>query len=213
MRTTLAVTTEPIGEPATVELVKQHCRIDSNADDDLLTGYLTTARIMAEGYLSRALLMQTLLWTIRPSSPLRSEARRLLGTLELPRAPVRSILAVTALDERGNATAISAAALPLPIGAPIAGYIADIAVEPATLTIGWETVLSGGSALHATRLRHIQVSMVVGYGTAAEVPATIVQAIMMIAAFLYEHRGDAGGTMPEAAQWLLDRHRLQFLGG
>ena len=26
-------------------------------------------------------------------------------------------------------------------------------------------------------------------------------------------RGDAGGTMPEAAQWLLDRDRLQFLGG
>ena len=59
MRTTLAVTTQPAGEPATVEMVKQHCRIDNNADDDLLAGYLTTARIMAEGYLSRALLTQT----------------------------------------------------------------------------------------------------------------------------------------------------------
>ena len=35
---------------------------------------------------------------------------------------------------------------------------------------------------------------------------------MMTAAFLYEHRGDAGGTMPEVATWLLDRTRLQFLG-
>lgn len=56
MRTTLTVTTEPEGEPTTVELVKQHCRIDSNADDELLAGYLTTARIMAEDYLSRSLL-------------------------------------------------------------------------------------------------------------------------------------------------------------
>jgi len=45
------------------------------------------------------------------------------------------------------------------------------------------------------------------------VPLTIVQAIMMTTAFLYEHRGDAGGAVPEAARWLLDRHRLQFLGG
>ena len=42
-----------------------------NSDDDLLASYLTAARIMAEGYLSRALITQTLLWTVRPSSMLR----------------------------------------------------------------------------------------------------------------------------------------------
>ena len=213
MRTTLQVTTQPAGEPVSVEQVKQHCRIDSSADDDLLTGYLTAARIMAEGYLSRALLTQTLLWTVRPSSTRRAEHNRLLEPLELPRAPVQSIASVTALDEWGNTTSILAATLPVTPPTLILGYVADLALEPATLLIGRDTVLAGGSPLRDTRLQHLQVSMVAGYGAATDVPATIIQAIMMTTAFLYEHRGDAGGTMPEAAQWLLDRDRLQFLGG
>ena len=194
-------------------MVKQHCRIDNNADDDLLAGYLTTARVMAEGYLSRALLTQTLLWTLRPSSMLRPREARFWGTLELPRAPVQSIASVTTLDIWGNATTITPAALPLTPPAVILGYVADLALEPATLFIGRETILSGGAAIHATQLQHIQISMVAGYGPAPAVPQTIVQAIMMTTAFLYEHRGDSGGAMPDAAMWLLDRHRMQFLGG
>lgn len=213
MRTTLQVTTPPVGEPVTVAQVKQHCRIDSSADDELLAGYLTAARVMAEGYLSRALLTQTLLWTVRPSSMLRSEQSRLLGPLELPRAPVQAIEAVVTLDEWGNGTTVLAAPLPVTPPAVILGYVADLALEPATLLIGRETMLGGGSPLRDTRLQHLQVSMVAGYGAATDVPAPIIQAIMITTAFLYEHRGDAGGTMPEAAQWLLDRHRLQFLGG
>ena len=212
MRTTLTVTTAPAGEPVTVEMVKLHCRIDSNADDLLLAGYLTAARVMAEDYLSRKLLTQTVLWTLRPASLFGLGTRLAHGPLELPRAPVQSIVSVTALDDWGNSTAIQPAALPLMQGAAILGYVADLALEPATLTIGGETMLSGGLPVHSTRLQHIQVTMVVGYGTASAVPPTIAQAIMMTTAFLYEHRGDTDVAMPSAAEWLLNRDRLQFLG-
>ena len=213
MRTTLTVMEEPTAEPVSIEQVKRHCRIDSNADDELLTGYLTAARVMAEGYLSRALLTQTLLWTMRPSSELPRDRLRLHGTLELPRAPVQSILSVTTLDEWGNATTISPASLPVTPPVVILGYIADLTLEPATLFIGPETVLIGGFAAYRTKLQHLQVSMVAGYGAADDVPSTVIQAIMMTTAFLYEHRGDSAAAMPDAAQWLLDRQRLQFLGG
>lgn len=213
MRTTLTVTEEPTAEPVSIEQVKKHCRIDSNADDELLTGYLTAARVMAEGYLSRALLTQTLLWTMRPSSELPRDRLRLHGTLELPRAPVQSILSVTTLDEWGNATTISPASLPVTPPAVILGYVADLTLEPATLWVGPETVLSGGFAANQTKLQHLQVSMVAGYGEADDVPSTVIQAIMMTTAFLYEHRGDSPAAMPDAATWLLDRQRLQFLGG
>jgi len=213
VRTTLTVTEEPTGEPVSIEQVKRHCRIDSNADDELLTGYLTAARVMAEGYLSRALLTQTLLWTMRPSSELPRDRLRLRGTLELPRAPVQSILSVTTLDEWGNATTISPASLPVTPPAVILGYVADLTLEPATLFIGPETVLSGGFAAYRTKRQHLQVSMVAGYGAADDVPSTVIQAIMMTTAFLYEHRGDSAAAMPDAATWLLDRQRLQFLGG
>ena len=213
MRTTLAVTGQPTGEPVSIEQVKRHCRIDSNADDDLLAGYLNAARVMAEGYLSRALLTQTLLWTLRPSSDLPRGRYRPRGTLELPRAPVQSIVSVTTLDEWGNATTIAPAALPVTPPAVILGYVADLALEPATLWIGPETVLTGGFALSCTRLLNLQVSMVAGYGAAGDVPPAVTLAIMMTTAFLYEHRGDSAAAMPDAAMWLLDRHRLQFLGG
>ena len=213
MRTTLTVTSPPAGEPVTVEMVKQHCRIDSNADDLLLAGYLTAARVMAEDYLSRKLLTQTVLWTVRPASLFGLGTRLAHGALELPRAPVQQIVSVTAVDEWGNATAIPPAALPLTPGTAIVGYVADLALEPATLTIGADTVLVGGLPVHATRLLHIQVSMLAGYGAAASVPPTIAQAIMMTTAFLYEHRGDTDTAMPSAAEWLLNRDRLQFLGG
>jgi uncharacterized phiE125 gp8 family phage protein len=144
---------------------------------------------------------------------LRSDQTRLLGTLQLPRAPVVSIETVTTLDEWGNATMISAAALPVAPATAILGYVADLALEPASLRIGRETPLAGGFPLHATGLQHIQVSMVTGYTEATKVPANIILAIMMTTAFFYEHRGDAGGKLPEAAERLLDRSRLQFLGG
>lgn len=213
MRTTLTVTSPPAGEPVTIEMVKLHCRIDHDADDLLLAGYLTAARVMAEDYLSRKLLTQTLLWTVRPTSSFGLGTRLAHGPLVLPRAPVQSIASVTLVDAWGNSTAVQPAALPLAAGTAILGYVADLSLEPSILLIGRETILSGGLPVHATRLQHVQVSMVAGYGAAAAVPPTIAQAVMMTTAFLYEHRGDTEAAMPAAAEWLLNRDRLQFLGG
>jgi uncharacterized phiE125 gp8 family phage protein len=212
LQTSLQVTAPPAVEPATIELVRQHCRFDSTADDDLLASYLTAARIMAEGYLSRALITQTLLWTVRPSSSLRPEQSRLWQPLRLPRAPVQSVVSVSALDELGNATTITPSALP--VSSPFSGYYTNLALEPGSLTIGASTPMAGGLPLHQTRMQYLQVSMIAGFGDSADtVPMPIRQAILLTVAFLYEHRGDDGGDMPRAAEWLLDRYRLQFLGG
>jgi uncharacterized phiE125 gp8 family phage protein len=214
MRTTLAVTTQPAAEPVTVAQVKQHCRIDNGADDELLAGYLTAARIMAEGYLSRALVTQALLWTVRPAADSYGKiTARLLRPIELPRAPVRSVSSVTVLDAWGNATALSPAVLPVAAGTAFAGYVTDLAPAPATLRFGAETLVADGTPLCRAAINNLQVAMVAGYGGAADVPANIAVAVMMTTAFLYEHRGDSGGEMPTAARALLDRDRLQFLGG
>jgi uncharacterized phiE125 gp8 family phage protein len=213
MRTTLQVTTEPSDEPVSLPILKRHCRIDQDSDDVLLAGYLTAARMMAEGYLSRALISQKLLWTMLPDPMSGRDQSRLRGPLELPRAPVTEVASVVALDVWGNTTTIAAAALPITPLAPITGYVADLDLTPARLTIGPETPLTGGSTLRWTKLQHIQVAFGAGYGKPGTVPQNIVNAIMMTAAFLYENRGDAAAEMPQAAQWLLDRDRLQFLGG
>ena len=213
LQTSLQVTTPPATEPVSIDLVRRHCRIDTAGDEELLAGYLTAARIMAEGYLSRALITQALLWTVRPTSLLNVNSSRLRQSLLLPRAPVQSIASMVVLDELGNTTTITPATLPVTSPYEIAGYTADLATEPGRLTIGHMTPLIDGRTIGKIRLEHIQIGMVAGYGSTADtVPQPIVQAIMLTTAFLYEHRGDEGGEMPMAAQWLLDRYRLQFVG-
>ena len=71
MYTTLSVVTQPAIEPVTIEQARQHCRIDSDYDDGLLAAYITTARAIAENYLNRALITQTLQMVLaqRPASP------------------------------------------------------------------------------------------------------------------------------------------------
>jgi uncharacterized phiE125 gp8 family phage protein len=212
MLTTLAVTTAPVGEPVTVAQARQHCRIDHASDDDLLAIYIQTARIMAEGYLSRALLTQTLLWTVRPQDQLHPGRSSLGGPLELPRAPVSQFVSLTVLDDRGNTTTVPAAILPIVPPAAFTGYVVDLSLEPARLRIGRDTPLIDGRTLRHARLENIQAAFVAGYGTPDTVPAPICNAILMIVASLYENRGDAGGELPRTAELLLDRYRMSWLG-
>lgn len=214
MRTNLQVTAPPASEPVSLALLKSHCRIDSlaEADDTLLAAYLTAARVMAEAYMSRSLINQTLRWTMQPESMSR-EWHRFWQPFNLPRAPIQSITAVVVTDVARNVTTVPAATLPFLPGGPFIGYVADLALAPCRMTLGKDTVLAGGDTLRHTDIEHITIDMVVGYGPeGADVPVNITQAIMLMAAQLYENRGDAGGETPIAALNLLDISRLQFFG-
>jgi uncharacterized phiE125 gp8 family phage protein len=211
MATSLQVTSQPMVEPAAIDLVRQHCRIDHGSDDALLAGYLSAARIMAERYLSRALITQTLRFTMMPEPPLRPAWHYFRNPLVLPRAPVQSIVSVTILDADGNGTMVPATAVPI-TPPPFMGFIADLDLVPARVRIGRDTVLSDKRTLYHAGLGHVQVDFVAGYGdTADAIPQTIIQAVLMTTAHLYENRGDVGGDLPAAAQWLLDPDRLMWM--
>ncbi len=212
MLSTVQVVSPPAIEPVSLDLARQHCRIDSNADDSLIQVYITAARTMAEAYLSRALITQTLLWVVTPQGRLHPERSRLRGVLELPRAPVQSIASVTVLDVLGNTTAVPAAALPVVPPAELLGYRTDLLHAPARLAIGADTPLSGGALVRNTALENVQITFVAGYGAVATaVPQPIIHAILLTTGFLYEHRGDSDGELPKAAEWLLDPYRMMFV--
>jgi len=219
LRTTLQVVTPPPAESVSLQLAKLHCRIDHSDDDLLLGGHITAARQMAESYLSRALITQTLLWTVLPENAVRPDLHFLSDWIDLPRAPVQSINTVTVLDQRGNSTEIAAAALPLVPPAPLLGYMADLALSPARMMIGAATALVDGRTLRQTALQHVQVEFTAGYGSPAEPPAAavvaaipqpIISAILLTVGHLYENRGDAVAELPPAAQWLLDPYRIMW---
>lgn len=231
MRTTLQITKQPIAEPVTVTIAKSHCRVDHDSDDALIATYIAVARTMAEQYLGRALITQNLLWTVMPEWPVRPSVHFLRHPLDLPRAPVQAISSPTAipstgigvvvLDDRGNSTTIPPATLPIVPPATLQGYLADLALQPARLTIGLDTVLVDGRTIRQAPLQHMQVEFIAGYGVPASadqadavpgLPQPIVQAILLTIAHLYEHRGDAGVDMPQSAQWLLDPYRIMWCG-
>jgi uncharacterized phiE125 gp8 family phage protein len=210
MLSTVTVTTPPTQEPVTLSLARQHCRIDHNADDALISAYLTAARMMVEQYTSRVFLTQTLTWTMTPERQLPPHLPMLPwnAPLVLPRGPVQSIGSVTVQDMRGNVTAIPAATLPVVPPSPLLGWMADLNHIRARLWIGPQTVLTDGRTLGSAALQTVQIAFVAGFASAGDVPQPMIQALLLTTAFLYEQRGDAGGELPQAAQWLLDPYRV-----
>lgn len=211
MHTTLTVTTAPKAEPVSLEIAKAHLRVDSGNEDELVAMYLQSARGWAEGFLGRALITQTLLWTMKREPTLGMHSVRnewwwwgrstRHEAIELPRAPVQSVGFVKYVDDLGVAATIDPA-----------NYTVDTALEPARLVIDWDAVSSATATSIAWPLRHLQVQFVAGYGAdGTSVPPTITNGILLLTAFLYEHRGDAGGDMPPAAERLLWMHRIAFL--
>lgn len=214
MYSSLRVVAPPATEPITLAEATQHIRIDQDYDNDLVQGLITTARMLVEQWTARALITQTLQWTMSQSVP--SGALPLLPMpllvlpivltapqvinkpLELPRSPVQAITSVTWTDTDGTQ-------YPLTAGAD---YMVDTALDPGRLRLTWLTM--------PRYLENIQVTFTAGYGDAeSAVPAPLVSAIKLLVAWLYEHRGDNPETAaepPRAVEYLIAPYRLQFFG-
>jgi len=200
MLTTLTVVTPPAEEPVTLAQISSHLRIDTTDDQDLLVMYGTSARMMVEAYLSRTLITTEFLWVAAPEKFSRwRSVRRFDSPLELPRSPVQTVNSVILRDILGNDTTLDPST-----------YVVDADLNPAQLRLLYWTE----QIPVCTPIEHIRVNFDAGYGTdATNIPMPIINSILVTAAFLYENRGDQGGDIPMAAQWLLDPYRVQYFGG
>lgn len=210
MYSALGVLTPPAVEPLTVEQVRRHIRVFTDDEDDLIAAYLEAARTTVEQFLGRALITQTLRWVsarVQPPGqfPLFPFTAYILPLwfpygeifrrpVELPRSPVSHVVSVST-GQWGDADTVLDASQ----------YFADTSTEPARLRL-----LHGTAPFESD---HVAVNFVAGYGAPAAVPAPIKLAILMLTAFYYENRGDAGGEMPDAARALLWPYRLYSFGG
>ena len=209
MYQTLQVTAPPAVEPVSVAEARRHCRIDSSDDDQSLQGFITVARVLAEEYLGRVLITQSLLWSVADApmfgapfpglpAPLQvlplsfswlTLARR---PLELPRSPVQSVDQVLRVAVDGTVSASQAG-----------DYDGLLGSDPARLRL--LQLGQGGAGLI--------IGFSAGYGaTPDKVPMPIRQAILMLTAWLYENRGDAGGDWPVVVDRLLAPYRIMYFG-
>lgn len=159
---TVVVATPPIDEPITLAQAKAHLRVDHEADDALIVRLITAARRHVEKLCDRALMPQTWRLTL-PAWPSDDQPVRLPGGL------VRSITSVQYLDPDGDLTTYT-------------DYDSDLDSQPALIG-----PLSSWPAT-AARMNAARITYAVGYATAADVPADIIAAMLLIIGDLYANR-------------------------
>lgn len=163
----LVMITAPAVEPVTLEEARDHLRVDSDAEDALISELIAAARQWCEQHTGRQFVTATFDWHVD----------MLAGTLEVPRAPLQSVTSITYLDSDGAQQTLAGAT-----------YRVDAYSIPARLALGYA---QSWPALYGV-VNAATVRFVAGYGDAAQdVPAPIRQAILLLTAELYEQRQES----------------------
>lgn len=190
---TLIIITPPAAEPITLADAKAHLRVDSSAEDAMITMLIQAAREDAEHITGAALITQT--WErVLHAFP--------AGAIKLGRPPVQAITSVKYLDTAGAEQTYSSAAYTLD-AVNASGY-----VYPSVAYPNWPSTQLG--AVNAVRVR-----FTCGYGAAgSSVPANVRRWMLLRIGTLYEHRQEvlAGVSLAELpspyAERLLDSVRI-----
>jgi len=218
--TSFKLTVPPAAEPVALADVKAQARIDTTADDALLTATITAARQWVENYTGRAIINQTWqmaldLWPAASGEwwdgvregPISGLDR--VSFISLPRPPLVSINSVTYYDNTDTPTVW-----------PSSNYFVDTIRQPGRLTLRL-----GATWPVPSRLANgIIIDFIAGYGTdGTAVPQVIKTAISQLVTHWYEHRGEAsanftgrgltstfnGVNAPMVIQALLDPYRVR----
>lgn len=210
MYAALRVLEAPASEPVTLDLAKQHCRIDSDNDDDLVEMYISTARTMVENFLNRACFTQKLQWNVTwapppTATPLVPQSLIVFPLnwpplvkrpIELPRAPTVSVEQI----RWGPIYDMQVA--------DTDDYDVNLLVEPAYVAVKPQL-------LPQIPQQSMSIDYTCGYDDedSSKVPAPILHGILMQTAWLYEQRGDVSADLCPAVRNLLMPYRLWTFAG
>lgn len=174
----LSVVTGPVLAPLSTAEAKAQTRVDVDADDTLIDGYVDAARQLFEELADKCLLTTTFCLTLDrwPSSP----------WLPLPRPPLVSVSSVVYYDEDNNSATWSSDNYSV-ITKPTPGGILRKSSKD------WPSVTLRERA-------GIEITFVAGYATAAAVPQKYKQALALLVGHWYESREDAitTGAVPKS---------------
>ncbi len=179
-------TAPPAGDVVSLDDIKRHLPVDHEDDDELLRGFLAAAVGHLDGYsgiLGQALVEQT--W--------KQGFCRFSDRMRLPLGPYLKDASVDYFDSDN-----------------VAQTLADTVFQVLADARGPFLALKPDQAWPGTCRRPDAVSVTykAGFGTAADVPAPIKQAIRMTVAAWYEHRetvrvGETAVEMPFGATMLI----------
>jgi len=170
----LSLISPPALEPVTPAEIKAHLRIDDASEDSVLAGYISAARETVEQRTGLALITQSWLLTLDfwPEN----------GIVELPRAPLATVLSVDIFAADG-----------LPQTLDVTRYQVDVRSYPGRLI----AIPSTSLPTPGQSLSGIEIRFDAGYGlTGSSVPASLTHAIKLLTAQFFETR--AVDTLPDA---------------
>lgn len=181
------VITGPASIAVDVQEAKNHLKVDTNADDQLIESLIKTATETVEHDTGRCLLSQTIResWDDLPMG----------RVLTLSLSPLSSVTHLKYLADGGTLTTFESA-----------NYTVDSDSEPPRIVLNpnasWPSLGSYPNALQAT--------YVCGSSTVADVPFQAKQAILLQVAYMYEKRED---TMTQdnrvrSSEWLTRKLRV-----
>lgn len=182
-------------EPISLTEAKNHLRVDTTDDDDLITALVTVAREYVETATNRTLINQTRHHYLHdwPSG----------NVLRLPEVPLVSVTSVQYTDDDNSTSTFGTA-----------NYYVDTYGDNGIGCI----VLNDGSSWPSDTLREtnaVHVTYVAGYGSVpSAVPRPIRQAMLMAVGHWYENReyavtsGAVPKTLPLAVDALLATYRI-----
>lgn len=191
--------TAPAIEPVTATELRTELRTDSTSMPDAeANGIIAQARNMIEEMSGLALINQTWRLTldqwpgyIEPwwDGVRQTSVTELLGgrprTITFPRYPLSAVSAVRTYNEAGTPTTQTIATY----------FIVDIESRPGRM--GLKTGQLWPTASQA--INAIQIDYVAGFGTAAaDVPPVLRAAVLILAAYYYDHRGECDMRMAYA---------------
>jgi uncharacterized phiE125 gp8 family phage protein len=191
--------TPPAAEPVTLADAQTFLRLEANspptAEDTLVEGFITAARMWAEGVTNRALIDQTWQLTL-PEFP---EAE-----ITLPMGRALAVVSIAYIDGDGTGQALSGPGA----SPPGADFRANTDSDQGGIVLPlW------GEVWPETREDEpaaVTVTYRAGYGAAGtDVPEPIRMAILYRVADLYEHRGSQDGDWTGIAHQALQPYALR----
>ena len=197
---------EPASEPDLLAEAKLHLRVDHTAEDAAITMWIAAARRMAEGYMNRLIMPQTVRATwdlftttwrgIPQGDNAFGVANAQFRALKLPGGPVRVVDSVSYYSVAETWVTLVAGT----------GYAVDLDSVPAQVYprpgVSWPVVRSSS-------LGNVKVQYQAGWPTAA--PEDLKAGLLLQIGYWHNNRGDAkdvGDGMSAGARRIFDSYRL-----
>jgi len=202
-----SLVTAPSIEPITLTEAKAHLRVETTADDTLITSLILQARQMAETYTGITFIDTTwnvfiddwpviyneAWWTGIRELPIDYDNKN--SFIEIPLSPLRSVTHIKTYDNADASTTIASTEYQVSSYAGVTPKKGRITLRDGATWPTFERNADG-----------IEIQFVSGYGTATtDIPETIRQALLIDIAFRYENRGD--GLLSENAKTLLNQFK------